>query len=173
MVRSDPSLTDFYLHGYSRLTRGVRKFVCITSLSSSVADAASYELLEDARPVRTKDAREQAVGDEFDLITAIGEFTWGRLALVADDAEYPAESLEADVTECAHVQRAFLEKRIFSELRRLPWSRAQGDILGNLQKLKESDAGGLDAGCSEKIRTLMRSLQRSEPGRWCGDATGH
>ncbi len=66
-------MTDYYLHGYSKLTRGMRKFVCIISASSSVVDAASYELFEDARLVRAKDSLEQAVEVELDPATAIDE----------------------------------------------------------------------------------------------------
>ena len=54
---------------------------------------------------------------EFDFIAAMDDFVRGRVAQVVQDREYGGTHLRSDCIFCAHVQRAFLHQRVFSEVR--------------------------------------------------------
>jgi len=120
MVRVDPAMTDYYLHGSSKLDVAMRKHVCISGIAAYVAESATAHMLEDGRLARTIDQLKVVVQEEFDSIAAMDDFVRGCVAQVVQDREYGAAHLRSDCIHCAHVQRAFLQKRVFSEVESLP-----------------------------------------------------
>ena len=49
LVRSDPSSSDFYLHGFDQYTQILRKYICIAAVAAHIPDAVLGELLQDDR----------------------------------------------------------------------------------------------------------------------------
>ena len=52
MARADPTSSDYYMHGYTRLGDEERRLVVVAGLSSHVPDAVLLQLLEDDRLCR-------------------------------------------------------------------------------------------------------------------------
>ena len=155
MVRQDKTMTDYYAHGFSRLDAPMRKYICIAGVSSFLAESVIEQLLEDARVARHVDALSDLVLEEFNFIASLGANIYDRLVGVIVDPCYKGADLQHDVIHSVYTQRAFLEKRIFSQARSFPWSLASGIVPDNLQKLSQEVIGHIDSGCTAKIKELL------------------
>ena len=106
--------------------------IAVASLVSYICEAVTAELLEDARLVRTIDRLEEIVQEEFMCVCGLDTFVLARVSTIIANDDYTGTALREHATASAHMQLAFLEKRIFSEVRRLPWSLARGNIEDNV-----------------------------------------
>jgi hypothetical protein len=154
-VRADPAISDEKLHGFGKLSAKIRKFACVGVMAASVPEAASEQLLDDCRLVRTISALETEVKMVYEYICNLPLAVWSRMATVVVAEEYAGMALRADALFCAHEARVFLQKRIFDQVRRYPFSLALGDVDDNLNRLMAS-TDKVDSGCTEKVRSLLR-----------------
>jgi hypothetical protein len=149
-------MTDYYIHGVDKLSPRVRRHVCVAAVATYVAEGVISAMQEDGRLARAGAEVEAVAAEEARFISSLEMLTWERLASVVQDPEYGAVSARADVLHSVHVQRAFLEKRIFSVARGRPWNLAVGNIEANLRSFAASDETDLDEKCSGKIKKLLR-----------------
>ena len=154
-VRADPRMSDEKLHGFGKLSAKIRKFICVGVMAASVPEAVSEQLLHDCRLVQTISALEVEVQMVNEYISNLPLAVWTRMATVVVAEEYSGTALRADALSCSHEASVFLQKRIFDEVRRYPFSLAIGDIDGNLDRLLAS-TDEADSGCTEKVRSLLR-----------------
>ena len=78
MVRADASCTDFFFHGFSKLTPGIKHYAAVASLVAYVPDAALSEFLVDDRMARHAELLQEIVAEEIFWIENVGPFTWAR-----------------------------------------------------------------------------------------------
>ena len=155
ITRADTTVTDYNLHGFSRLSPSLKKFAVIAALASVVPDALLVELLADDRVVKRSETLRETVMEEMHWIESIGDSVWARLGFVVGAHSSPSE-LRHCVVHSASVAFAFVHKRIFQELESLPWRLAVGDIDQNLADLEESQEPISDM-CAHRVRQLLRA----------------
>ena len=167
MVMEDSSMSNYYIHGYSRVDVAMRKYIGLVVVTSVLAESVILALLEDGGLCRTVCQVNALTEEEFSFIASLEALTWNRLAVGIGDQGYQGPAMQHDAIHCAITQRAFLEKRFLAPLRELPWSLAIGDIATNLQRLHIGAHADLDSGCSAKIKELM-ALGWSTANLVCG-----
>jgi hypothetical protein len=155
ITRADATVTDYNLHGFSRLSSSLKKFAVIAALASVVPDSLLTELLADDRVAKRSDDLLETVMEEMRWVESIGDGVWARLGLVVGNHSSPSE-LRHCVVHAASVAFAFVHKRVFQEVRSWPWRIAVGDIDKNLEELEESKEPIADT-CAHKIRQLLQA----------------
>jgi hypothetical protein len=81
-VRVDPRASDYYTHGFERLSVQSTKYVIIAGVSMHVADPFLAELLEDDRVARRADALWPVLVEKTQWFAGLRDATWARLASV-------------------------------------------------------------------------------------------
>ena len=154
IVRADPSTSDFYLHGFGKLSQGIKQYCVVASIASFVPDAVLAEVLVDDRILKHASRLQGTMFDEVGWVEDIGSFTWDRLGAASG---YLGEvwELRQLVIHGSHVAAAFIDDKIFSQLKEYPWSLAVGDIPENLDALAASTEPIRDS-CTHKIRLLLQ-----------------
>jgi hypothetical protein len=153
MARADPSCTDFFLHGFSKLTPSIKLYVVMASLVAYVPDAALTEILVDDRVARQAERLQEIVAEEVFWIESVGALTWARLNRMLGEERGEWELRQA-VVHGAHVAAAFIHNKVFSKLSEFPWKLAVGSISANLDALAASEEPIRDS-CAHKIRRLL------------------
>ena len=64
IVRADPSTSDFYLHGFGKLSQGIKQYCVVASIASFVPDAVLAEVLVDDRILRRASRLQETMSDE-------------------------------------------------------------------------------------------------------------
>ena len=150
VVRSNPNASDFYIHGYGQLDDNVCKYATIASMVAPLADGVLLELLKDDRVVRQLPVLQAIVEGELQWLASLGPYAWERLATLQKG--YTAHALRTDCLLAANTAGAFIERRVFSAAKQLPWSLASGDIRANLAALKAKEPQDI---VSKKIKQLI------------------
>ena len=150
-TRADPKASDFHIHGYTKLTPDLRKFVAIAAFSSYTSEAVLAELIADSRVARRVAELEDAMAQEVGFLTSLKQPVWEAIGNVCGMT--PGE-LRSRVLSAAHVANGFLYTKCLTPAKQLPWSLGVGDVDENLSRL----AGGpLPAQpTAQKIWQLLR-----------------
>eukprot|EP00971_Amphidinium_carterae_P127341 2523252-Amphidinium_carterae.1 len=131
-VRAQPHTSDFYLHGFTRLSKDLKLFLVLGASVSYVGDGLLALVLEDSRLCKNQVEVKNAVLEELQYLESLAPAVLAHFASFCD-----MSSLEVrDAMICgAQTSYAFLHMRVFSVLQQAPWTLAQGDIHANLLSL--------------------------------------
>ena len=154
-VRSDPKCSDFYIHGYSKLSTRIGQYCAATALASNVADSVILLLLEDDRVVPQLESLEQATREELTWLSDLSWYTWRRLASLSDQNATGAALRTATIGSGLTI-RAFLEQKLFKVARGYPWRLAIGDVGQNLSQLFLSQTPPRDQ-VTARIQKLLKA----------------
>ena len=113
MVRADPSTSDFYLHGFSKLSHGIKQYCVVASIASFVPDAVLTEVLVDDRLLRNASRLQGLMSDEVEWVEHIGSFTWVRLGAASGYVGEVCE-LRNSVVHCSHAAAALIQDSVFA-----------------------------------------------------------
>ena len=152
--RDDPTATDFHLHGFNRLSTGIKKYAAIACLSAHVGDSLMAEALADDRLVKKCDELKNLLVEECLWLETLEPSVWNRLASVVGASQQPKD-LAHCVLHAAHVQVAYIKKSIFGQLESYPWCLAIGDVAANLDRLAET-TGPIADSTTHKVRALLQ-----------------
>ena len=157
VVRKDTKCSDFYIHGFQRLSGEMRRFATVTAMSSCVAQAALGCMIEDDRSGRTLGQLEAIVADELRWLTeTMDGFCLSQLVCVVAAEGCSASELRTEVVFNAHVSAAFLDRRVFRPARELPWLLVTGQgVEAELDALAAMEAVPSDPAAA-KIQGLMK-----------------
>lgn len=131
LVRSSPTTSDFYIHGFERLGVDVLRYVAIAGMSSHFADSFLAELMADDRVARRETELQQVIVGEAAWLSNIGGPTWARLALVIS-GDYDHRRLRSECIESAVIAGGFVTRRVLRPLQMRPWNPTTSDIGENL-----------------------------------------
>jgi hypothetical protein len=84
LTRQDKSVTDFYLHGHSKLTTPVWRYMVATVGGSRPSEAFLLETLEDDRLVRRFDEMINIIMEELQYVEDVEQDVWSALAVVGN-----------------------------------------------------------------------------------------
>lgn len=159
---ADKSTTNFNLHGFSRLTSDVKKYICIATIAAFPADALQLQVLDDDRVARRTEQLKQALADEVGWVEELDDFTWQRLAQVIDrkNSGMSPYDLRSAALTAVHVSCAYIHKKIFSVADELPWSLVAGDVSENLQRLADKGYDGDDPTVMKIVELLRLGYNR-------------
>lgn len=150
-VRKDPKSSDFYIQGFGQLNQEVRKYACVAAVAAHACDSVLLALLHDDRVAMHLDELEGKLQKELTWMGDWGVTAWQRLATVAG---CPYKQLRSSTLQAAAICGAYMERKTFSEARKLPWSLVRGDLGSNLEALL---AGPTPADpTSAKIQRLLQ-----------------
>ena len=153
LIRKNPKASDFFLHGFGKLSAGARKYSAIAGLSAYVPDSFLVELLADDRVARRIGDLESVMSEELQWLDSLPALTWDRLANIADCGWGPSQFRTA-IIHSGIVACGFLNRRVLSAARGLPWSLAKGNIDENIIALG-AQATAPDEPCAAKIYRLF------------------
>lgn len=153
-VRKDPTTSDYYIHGFQRLTEELRRFAAVAAVGSCVAQGVLSSLVEDDRVARQLSFLESTVQEELEWVTElVGDFSWQQLAAVVGEG-CSVHDLRTEIILASFTSAAFLRRKIFVPAKQLPWSLVTGEGVDvELQKLQESNEAMVDP-TAAKIRSL-------------------
>lgn len=154
MARADPSASDFYLHGFSKLSPAIKHYCVVASMVAYVPDVLLTEILVDDRVARRAARLQEAVSEEIFWLEGVGAFTWQRLAKVLGGVQ-EAWELRHAVVRGAHVAAAFMHRKVFSQMSEYPWKLCVGNVAANLDALAASEEPIRDS-CAHKVRSLLK-----------------
>jgi len=154
LARADPAASDFFLHGFAKLSPGIKRYCAVVAMVAFVPDALLAEVLVDDRLVKHAARLQEVVAEELFWVESVGGFTWRRLAAVLGDGQ-GANELRHDVVHACHVSAAFIHNKVFAELNRFPWKLAVGSVPDNLEALAATEEPIRDS-CAHKLRVLLR-----------------
>jgi hypothetical protein len=145
LTLADESSSNFYLHGFSKLSKDVKKYACVTAIASYPADCLQLQLLEDDRVASRPQELKEAFAEEARWVEGLDDFTWGRLAHIAGGGpgSSPYELRSAALT-AVHISAAYIQKKLFNVVEELPWCLVVGDVSLNLQRLEDEGYDGDD-----------------------------
>ena len=132
-IRSNPKMSDWYIHGFARLSNVCKKFAVVAAIAANVCDAVLIELLHDDRVVLRLETLQKAASEELDLITELSDVFWSKLAALVPGTT--AQLIRSWCMESSLTSAAFMTRKFFRVAKQLPWSLAIGDIHQNLELL--------------------------------------
>ena len=154
-VRDDPGASDFYLHGFGRLTPEIKQYAVLASMVAYVPDSFLVEVMVDDRIGKRLSHLKTTMAEELSWLYSVNEFTWKRLThLVAGDLEHTrlrSEALRSGATEYS-----FVTHKVLSVAEGLPWSLALGDVDLSLNELLASDVNPTDD-TAQKVKHLLHA----------------
>ena len=155
--RTYPQGVKYHLQGFGQLTPGLLRGATLTALMGHVPEAMILELLEDDRVAKRLSLLEQAVQDEIAWLETLGPLVWSRCSHLLHGCPDPlgARVLRSDSITAALVTQSYIDFRVFSHARSLPWSLCRGDIAANLQSLQHSPTEPEDHLC-QKLKELLQ-----------------
>ena len=155
LTRKDPSASDFFLHGFTKLSKPLRRYCVVAALVAHVPDAVLSEALVDDRLVRRAAVLKEAMLEELLWVEGIDASIWAILAAVVGNNE-EAKALQSTTMHSCHVAAAFVQHKVFNAVEGYPWNLAVGDVGLNLDALATSTEEIADA-CTHKIRLLVQN----------------
>ena len=153
-VRADPRASDYYIHGFERLSVQSTKYVIIAGVSMHVADSFLAELLEDDRVARRADALRSVLVEETQWLAGVRGATWERLASVIFGT-YDGRRLRSECIDAALTCGGFITRSVLRQLEKCPWSLVVGDIDENLDALQEQAHVPREL-IAQKVQALLR-----------------
>ena len=119
-TRSNKTVSDYFLGGFTRMTAQVKRYIAVASAGTRPAEAFALEVLEDDRVVRRKRELQAALNDELAYLEALDYDVWECLANAIGEAWH--HTVRHSALHAAHTSHAFVTQRLFRELERQPWN---------------------------------------------------
>lgn len=133
-IRASPHCSDYYIHGWARMSDAMRLFVGVTSMASYVPDAFLAATLEDDRVVKHLSSMEECVNEEVGYLCQLPDSVWDVLASACRST---SRQLRSSTIQAAHLASGFLNTRVFEAAKQPPWSLCHGDRRANLLRLRD------------------------------------
>ena len=137
---------------FKKATSDVRQYLFVAAFSALPAESVLLEVLQDDRFLRNGSEWWREVVAEIDYLVRRPTYLWDRLARLVPCASRVLKDL---VFKAAFTTAAYLQYDVFHQLRELPLSLTQGDILGSLEALSrralDDDADPL----SKQVKFLL------------------
>ena len=125
---------QFHLAGYEQLVPSVAGFMAVAALGAYPAEAFLKEVLTDDRILRRMGEFRAALSEETSYLANLPPYVWSRLTDYVEGS-YSAVELRDLTMKCAMISGAYIEKETLGPLDREPFTLAQGDIRGKLERL--------------------------------------
>ena len=151
VTRSDPTASEYHLHGFDNLTPQVIRYAIAASLSANICDAVLVELLADARVALRLEHLQTTMLEELTWLADMSPFSWSVLPGLVDCS---AATLRSDTLRSANISAGCIHRKVFRVAQQLPWSLVRGDVRSNLQTLMQGPPPSDDT--SLKIFKLMQ-----------------
>lgn len=133
-VRSLPEHSEYYMGSYDLLDPEARLFIVKTAVAANCTDHLHYLLLADDRVAKDPPKYTQGL---FDMIRKVNSdaptLLFERLALHVPGAD--ATALESDVLRACYCAAGYIDRRVFSEVRKPVYQLCCGDISGKVDAL--------------------------------------
>ena len=129
---------DTKLNGVKKLKPEVLWYAAVSSVATFLPETFMAQVAVDERVCRILSDLKDGCNDESLFVGEIKPHVWMRLAYTATSEMQHEDRLRDDCMLATQVAYAFLDYRVFSTARSMPWSLTQGDIVKNLQELYES-----------------------------------
>ena len=126
--------SEYYIHGFDRLSAEVRALSIVASLSSAVAESLLAEVLDDDRVMTRVEYLEEMVGLEWQALDSMPSEVWCIIGSIVPSVG--EQELRSKTMQAALVTRGHLNEKIFEDTRSLPWSLCRGDKQANLERLR-------------------------------------
>ena len=132
MVRRNPKTSDYYIHGFGRLSEEMKTFMALTAMCSYVSDSFLVAMLEDDRvPVRLA-ALEEGLMEELEYVANL---PMGVYSVVAEACGCSMGTLRSECIAAATISAGFITYKVLRVAHELPWSLCVGDVAKNLDEL--------------------------------------
>ena len=133
-LRKKTPANDTWLHLRKRMEKpGCKNFVFLCGLSSRVAEAALLSVMEDNRLALKVEEVDNSMEEELAYMDKVPLPVW---KLTAQHLDMGALSLRSAVLQAGHIQKAFVNVRCLDRFRQPPWSLCRGDVVKNMEQLK-------------------------------------
>ena len=153
MGRSQPGASDYWLHHYSGIERGLQSFVAACAMGCGIADKLLRQLLEDCRVPWQAASLRAIIDEEMAHLHQLPPWVWKRLTATIDGgADWQA--LRTEALRIARVTAAWFDVQVLQHAIRPPWSFAAMEPMQGVQALLTSDDSQLDA-VSMQLRNLV------------------
>ena len=119
LTRADDGISDYYLHGFSRLTRDVQVHCVLASISATPAEAVQDILMEDDRLLRHIDSMETALEHEVRQVQSIPLYVLRRLSETIGDIS--VETLREHLYHSTLRTAAFVYRKCVQPYKELPY----------------------------------------------------
>ena len=103
LAREVPSNSEYYIHGFDKLTPVVRKMSCIACLVSYVPEKVLGLINKEERIMKNIDDVDRALHEAIEYVVATLTSTWERLADMIAIPDYGWRDLAADTIASTHV----------------------------------------------------------------------
>ena len=153
MCRQDPAISMYHMNGFSRAKFNERRYLCIAAFSSFPVESCLSEVMSDDRCLRRSRVLRDALDEEMQFLIDLPMFVWERMARHIGDlmvSEVRHLALEA-AWRCI----GYLHKEVFATFEAYPLRLCQGDIVANLERLREET--GVADETTTKIKFIMQA----------------
>ena len=127
-----PSVSQFHLHHFERLTKDRWGFLTRAALMCEVADGVLSELLKDSRVARTAPALRRCLASDMQGLMNLPMGVWEQVAGLSEESP---DLIRTETLLAAHRSCSFMEFRFLKEADGLPWRLCRGQIQDNLRAL--------------------------------------
>lgn len=145
----------YYLSGFEKMTARHREYITILALASQPAEALTKDILADDRLARRPDHYAAILRTSLEELAETPVAVFECLSPMVGSGE-PARALMSRCLQAAEASAAYVDLRVFAELRSSPWTLARGDIEENLTRLRDDPALPRHP-MAAKLQTLMRA----------------
>ena len=157
-TRKDPSVSDYYLHGFDQLDDESVLYAMVAAISSPGADAMLCNILADDRLGLSCGELEQTIREQQAALEGVEAYTWSRLAPLVGGL-CPNE-LQDKCLHAFHVVQGYVQKKVFHAAKSYPWKLLHGDRAANLDELRT--VAGIQDETTLKIQQLVKSGYNQE-----------
>ena len=135
-IRQHPHTSDYYIHGFEKLTEELAQLVCVMGLSGYPCDAALLCAMDDSRVALTHEKLKEEFETEIAWLQGLSENFWASISCVCGLSPVV---LRSKVLSAALAGYAFFHYRVLSEVSKHPWSLGHGNSRRNLEELFKGD----------------------------------
>jgi hypothetical protein len=154
-TRAQPSTGEYYSHCYDLLDPSARFFICKTAVAAHSTDRLHLLLLDDDRMAKDPLKFVEAVHGRLKYLNdEVPELLFRRLAEFIPEID--AVKLESAVLGAAYHAASFVDRRVFSVLRRPMFQLCRGNIREQLVALRDAGVVASSEPILAKVQALLR-----------------
>eukprot|EP00971_Amphidinium_carterae_P348681 6490623-Amphidinium_carterae.1 len=156
LVRNSAHCSDYYLHGFSKLTPELKDMLVITVFPGYVVNGYMSQLMEDDRLLVDTARISTAMEEELNWMMALTREVWSTFVVAIGGEEQKIDDLRSRAIHASHTAQAFITERVIARLREPPWNVFAADpahvfsVLGAMEEVPSERV-------TEKIWRLHRA----------------
>ena len=157
LCEADAQVSMYYLTGFTFATFQVRRFLAVAAVASYPSEAVLLEILKDDRVLSRTTELQALLEERLRYIEDLPVYCWTRLFRMLGPTEdgYTINDLRHDTLHSAHISMAYVFSKLFYIVQIRPFNLTQGNILGNLEKLRKEPLGEITDPLTRQIWELM------------------